>query len=277
MPIMITKASGVQEPFSEEKLRRSLQRTKISPKIIDDIVLSISRTLTPGISTHQIYQSAFNALKQHQYPSASKYQLKRSLMALGPEGHYFEQLIGRLLVAEGYEVSIATIVSGFCISHEVDVVAKKDTTHAFIECKFHNQVGIKTDVKVALYVRSRVEDIIKKCRVENPNADHNYQAWIVTNTALTSDAIHYAQCIGMNAIAWNYPPDNGLATRIAHAKLHPITALTTLSTPQKNHLLKMGVIVCQDLYDNPQFIRKLNLVQLSQLQLQDELRALCSS
>ncbi len=44
-------------------------------------------------------------------------------------------------------------------AHEVDVLAEKDGRRVGIEVKFHNEQGGKTDIKDALYVHARYEDL----------------------------------------------------------------------------------------------------------------------
>jgi len=34
-----------------------------------------------------------------------------------------------------------------------------DDKHIFVEAKFHNRLGVKTDLKVALYVKARFDDL----------------------------------------------------------------------------------------------------------------------
>ena len=46
-------------------------------------------------------------------------------------------------------------------SHEIDVIAQKDGRKVMIEAKFHNEPEIRSDVQVALYTKSRFEDIGK--------------------------------------------------------------------------------------------------------------------
>ena len=247
MTILITKASGIQEPFSEEKLRRSLERTHASPNAIATVLTTIKNTLTPGTTTYDIYKTAFKLLKTQAHSIASRYQLKRSLMELGPDGHYFEQFVGKLLQAEGYSVEVSQIIPGFCVTHEVDVIGQTDTHIVYVECKLHNHPGTKSDVKVALYVQARFEDILTKHKNTPDHINKSHEMWVVTNTALTSDAIQYAQCKGLHAIGWNHPPDNSLSTRIERAQLFPITCLLSLNTSVKKRLLEIGIITCEDL------------------------------
>ena len=59
---LITKTSGAVVPFSEEKLRASLQRSGASKDIVDSILHDIKPKLFQGITTKKIYRMAFNLL-----------------------------------------------------------------------------------------------------------------------------------------------------------------------------------------------------------------------
>src|SRR3989344_922725 len=166
--ILVKKASGEVEPFSDAKLRNSLERAKVSREMIEEIVAHVRRELVSGSKTRDIYRHAFSLLRKRERPAAARYSLKRAIMELGPTGHPFENLVGELLKLRGFSVKVASIVQGLCVSHEVDVVAEQGSRHIMVECKFHNEQGIKSDVKVALYVQARFEDIQKAGGQKDP-------------------------------------------------------------------------------------------------------------
>jgi hypothetical protein len=143
-------------------------------------------------------------------------------------------------------VEVGKVVEGFCVMHEVDVVGKRNDYHIMVECKFHNSLGIKSDVKVALYMQARFEDIERKWNAQ-PSYGHKFhEAWLVTNTKLTSDAIRYAACVGMKTIGWSYPEKDCLQSLTEQFGLHPLTCLTSLNNFQKRQLLNQGIILCRD-------------------------------
>ncbi|MCJ7827531.1 ATP cone domain-containing protein, partial [Patescibacteria group bacterium] len=53
--IQVIKASGQREPFSEEKVRRSMVRAGISTDLQDRLMARIKSDLFDGITTRQIY------------------------------------------------------------------------------------------------------------------------------------------------------------------------------------------------------------------------------
>src|SRR3989344_7969030 len=97
--ILISKASGETEPFSDAKLRRSLERVNASIDVIEKIIKHVRKELKPGMPTSQIYRHAFSLLRKQERPVAARYALKQAIRELGPSGHPFEKLIGEMLAS----------------------------------------------------------------------------------------------------------------------------------------------------------------------------------
>jgi len=246
MLINIRKTSGELEPFSEEKVRSSLTRARIDKGVQDEIIRRLFSRLYEGITTRKIYSLVYGWLKDDKPYLASRYNLKRAVMALGPTGYPFEKFIAGVLVHCGFQTTVSTIIKGRCISHEIDVLAQKDNVRYMGECKFHNRQGIKTDVKVALYVDARFLDI-KDTPINFFGEKTVSQALLATNTKLTSQAIAYCRCKKMQMISWNYPQGFSLRELIEKEGLHPITCLSSLSRKEKQSLLSEGFVFCHDL------------------------------
>ncbi len=229
-----------EEPFSEEKLRYSLKKAGVSGPVADRIIVHVSREAKEGMRSSDIHRHVINLLKHETGGLAARYNLKRAIMDLGPTGHPFEKFVGELLSAQGYSVETNVIVQGKCVSHEIDVIARSKERRVMVECKFHNQPGTKSDVKVALYVRARFEDVASKFD----------EAWLVTNTKLTSDAIRFSNCSGMKAIGWNYPHEGSLQHLIEAFGLHPITSLITPTQEEKRRLVEHGITLVRQLQED---------------------------
>lgn len=275
--ILIKKASGKLEPFSEDKLRRSLERVKAMPDIIEKIVSHIVGELKGGTSTHDIYKHAFSHLKRYESSVAGKYSLKRAIMKLGPTGYPFEKLVGELLKTKGFSTQVGVVVQGICVSHEIDIVAEKENQHIMVECKFHNQPGTKSDVKTALYVQARFEDVQSAWLKDKNHTQKFHEAWLVTNTKLTSDAIRYAQCVSLKPIGWSFPANEGLEVLIDQSGLHPITCLTTLSERSKQQLLNKNIVLCKEVSQNKNILQTLGLDADKITQVEKEINKLCKT
>lgn len=120
-----------------------------------------------------------------------------------------------------------------------------------IECKYHNNIGTKSDVKTALYISARFLDI-KNASKAGLNRYNFSQGWLATNTKCTTDAIKYANCVKLNIVAWHYPHDNNLEYYIESKKLYPVSILPGLGDLQKDKLFENKIYSIQDLLEEPQ-------------------------
>lgn len=240
--ILIAKADGELEPFDPAKLEHSLElagatsiaRAKVLHHVLDE--------LKPKMTTAEIYRHAFELLKRdEEMPVAARYSIKRAVHDLGPSGFPFEQFLAEVFRSHGYRARADVILMGRCVQHEVDVLAEKDGKRIGIEAKFHNDPGQKVDVKDALYVHARYEDL-KQAPTASNKVD---EGWLITNTTFTTNAIRYARCSNLTLLGWDYPQTRGLLTWIDEGKVHPLTALTTLTEGEKRSLLENNIVLCK--------------------------------
>lgn len=274
--IKIIKAAGTQEWFSKEKLKRSLKKSGAGEEIIEAVVQEITEHLSAGMSTRQIYRQAFELLRQYAPPQAARYKLKQAIHELGPSGFPFELLVAALLRQEGYYTKVGVVVRGHCVPHEIDVEAQKDEIHFMVECKFHNNQGMHSDVKVPLYIRSRFLDVERKWKELSGHASKFHQAWIFTNTRFTKDALAYGVCMAMHLTSWDFPPGKSLRDRINASGLHPLTCLTTLTTQEKKLLLAKRIVLCKEICDQPELLHRAGIVQNIRIEhIVSEGRQLC--
>src|SRR3989338_6254857 len=221
--VLVTKADGEQEPFDAVKLERSLERAGASSTKRAKIASRILEELRPGITTVEIYRHAYKMLEEEEeLPIAARYSIKRAIFDLGPSGFPFEQFLAEVLRAHGWRATTGAALTGRCAPHEVDVFAEKDGKRIGIEAKFHNEPGGKTDIKDALYVKARYEDL----RSAPDPSSRVDEGWLITNTSFTRNAIRYAQCSDLTLIGWDYPRSRNLMTLIEEARVHPLTCLT---------------------------------------------------
>lgn len=270
----VIKTSGEKEPFHEDKLIRSLQKVGASQDTVEQILTEIQK-LPEVSSTRNIYHIAFELLKKAPHGSAARYNIKNALYQLGPAGFSFEQFVSHIFQAQGYNVLLDQEVAGYCVMHEVDVVAKKEHEQLLVECKFHNIAGPKSDVKVALYVKARFEDIRKRFEQQRNHANEFHGIALVTNTQFTTDAITYGECAGIRLIGWAYPAQASLAFLIEQYQLLPITALTTLNYRQKQELIEQKLVLCRDLEHNKPLLERIEGDHLQREKIVQEARKAC--
>lgn len=274
MTYLITKASGTIEEFSLTKFVRSLRRAGAHADLITSIKNEVLR-IKPA-TTQELHQLAAKLLEQARRPVASRYNLKRALMELGPAGYPFEDYIAELFKSQGYQTQVGQIVPGKCVDHEVDIIAQKGKVHHMIECKFHNGPGLKSDVKVALYVHSRFLDLVSAWKLDPVNRLQFDTAWLVTNTKFTTQAEQYATCEQITLLSWDKGPRESLARMIDRTGLHPVTTLTGLSNHQKRELVRHGFVLCKDIGKRKDLLRTFGLTDLEIDQLVSEAHEVCT-
>jgi hypothetical protein len=286
--MQVLKASGERDLYDREKLMQSLTRSGASPETAHRVADEVEVELRDGMSTRKIYRRAFQYLRRHSIHAASQYKLKQAVMQLGPSGYPFERFIGEILKMKGYDVRVGQMLDGRCVRHEVDVVAVRGHEMILTECKFRNQPGSKTDVKVALYYHSRFNDLLDAIKV-NEKAFYNrlgfaypgggkseamqYKGWIVTNAKFTDDAIQYARCTGLHLVGWDFPEKSGLIGFIRETGLLPVTILQSLSGANAARVLAEGVVVCRELRENHEVLDKVGVDKTNKRRIMTELEA----
>lgn len=272
--IYITKADGTKEKFDVAKLENSLKKAGANSKVVSDIIESVEKELVNGITTKEIYHQAFDLLHKAEKPIAIKYSLKRAIMELGPSGFPFEKFISEIFKYKGYTAETGKIVKGFCVEHEVDVVAWNNQKLIMCEAKFHNDPGMKSDLKVALYVKARFDDL-RKMTFKYGKERKLDEGWLITNTKFSSTAIEYGSCQGgLIMIGWNYPPKGNLHDMVLEAKLHPVTCLTSLNGREKKFLLEQGLVLCKSVIENPGLLPMMGLSPVKAQKVIEEIEML---
>jgi len=276
MPVSIVKTDGTVEPFDSMKLEWSLRRAGASVHTAERICHTIEASIAPGAMTQEIYKRAFQMLRRDSRPSAARYSLRRALFEFGPSGHPFENYVSELFKKEGWEVEYRRMIPGKCVMHEVDVYAKRGGEFLAAELKYHNDPGYKTDVKVALYVKARFDDIWQ-CDPKTNNTCPVDHGFLITNTKFTRDAVHFAECSGIKLLGWSYPAEGNLYDRIVATGLYPVTALTMLKKAEKKLLIDQGIVTCDQVRENRDVLRALSISPERLGTILAEANSLCSS
>ena len=276
MNLTILKTDGTEEVFDGMKLEWSLRRAGASTHTAARIRETIETSTANGASTSEIYKRAFQMLRHDARPAAARYSLRRALFEFGPSGHPFENFVSEMFRKEGWEVEYRRMIPGKCVMHEVDVYAKRNGEHLAAELKYHNDPSYKTDVKVALYVKARMDDILTcdpavdaSCPVDHP--------FLITNTKFTRDAIQYSRCAGLQLLGWSYPAEGSLYDRIVATGLYPVTALTLLRKTEKKLLIDQGIVTCEQVRDHRDVLRALGVTPERLGAILAEANTLCNS
>ena len=258
---VILKADGTEDVFDVQKLEESLMLAGAGTHTASRISALVSKNVFPGIRTADIYRRAFALLRKEERAAAARYSLRRALLELGPSGHPFEDFVAKIFAKQGWKVEWRKILQGKCVAHEVDIYGTRsingteEVETMAGELKYHNDPAYKTDVKTALYVKARLDDIWhcdptkEKCPID--------RSFLVTNTKFTSQAIAYGTCAGLELISWNYPQKGNLFDLIRETGVYPITALTTLKKSEKKVLIERGIVSCDALQEQRAVLREI--------------------
>ena len=277
MAVPVIKASGEAENFDARKLADSLVRSGAPESVARDIAEKVSQQVVPSLHTKHIFRMAKKMLRQYNRVSGMRYSIKRAIYSLGPTGYPFEKYVARILKAYGYSVEVNRVIKGYCVSHEVDVLASIDDRRCLIECKHHANGEKPADVKIALYVHSRFNDIKKAFEVSEHLNSHLHEGWLVTNTRCSADAVKYAECVGMKIISWRYPEKGSLESLIEAKRLYPVTILPAATRNSVQTLTTRDIILADDIagMELQEFIERSGLDRPAATSIKREADELC--
>ena len=265
--IYVINLLGEKEPLSLKKVYRSAMKAGATKDLALRAMDIIDKEAQPGMSTTQIYDRIRSFLRQEMPAAAIKFSLKGSLRKLGPTGFPFEKYIAAILSQKGYWVQTSQIISGYCVNYEIDFLAKKDKTLFIGECKYHNILGPRTDLKVVLANQARFLDLKQGNFFKKKEfAELNLKSLLVTNTKFTDQAIAYSNCVGNLLLGWGYPAGENLQFFIEKDKLYPITILPSLKEFAFNIFAAKRMMLAKDLLKiNPDKFAQQNRVPLAHL------------
>jgi hypothetical protein len=255
----VTKFSGEIVNFDKDKLIHSLRKSGADEVAVFQVIHEIERELYEGIPTKKIYKLAFQLLKSFSNVHAARYNLRSAIQSLGPAGFFFEKFIAKVFECEGYQTQTNLILEGNCVSHEVDVLLKKENTVSMVECKFHGSQDAKTDVKVPMYILSRFNDLKDRDFQLFKNNYSIQNCWITTNNRFSEEALKFAVCSKLSLLSWDYPKGNSLKNKIDLNNIYPVTCLTTLTMAEKDKLLVQDIITALDLIQQADWLSKIEL------------------
>ncbi len=234
--VWIIKKDGTKEEFDEQRLLASLLNAGATSEMAEAILKKIRKKLHDGISTSKIYHLAFKTLKKMDLPASSRYQVKWALMRLGDHGFPFEHYMEKVLQRLGYETETNQIVKGQYITHEIDIIAKKDGKTCLVECKHHSHLGTLCNIQTALYVYARFLDLKKTFD----------KAMLVTNTRFSNQVKDYSKGVELGLLGWRYPLNNSMEMIIRETEVYPLTVLQTIKKTMLPKLLNKKIVTVSE-------------------------------
>jgi hypothetical protein len=274
--IIVKKSEGGEELFESQKLINSLKKAGVAESKINQILSEVETYLHPEITSNEIYKIAFSKLKKEGSASAVRYSLRRSLLSLGPTGFPFEVYVSKLFENQGYKTETGQILKGYCVDHEIDVVAWNEDELILIETKFHNQLDLKTDLKVALYVKARFDDLKNEYFNFSEKPQKPNKIIILNNTKFTAQALQYAKCSGVDLIGWDFPKNKNLYRLIEDTGMYPLVSLTSLSKEDKIKLIQSGLFDAKSLREKSEILNNIGLSEKKIQKILDEVKEVCN-
>ena len=201
------------------------------------------------MTSYDIYKKVLKVISQEKDLKAlhQRYQLKNSIMRMGPAGFAFENYVAALLEYYDFQATgIRSKIKGKCATHEIDLIGMRETSKFLIECKYHSKHGVYTGLKESLYTHARFLDMQPKFSGEI----------IFCNTKVSNSAKKYAKCIGQQIFSWRYPGENSLEKIIEKHNLYPITILNP-SQKELRVFSESNMMIAKDLlrYDDTKIAR----------------------
>ena len=247
MGVYVTKADGTRQLFDREKVVKTCLRMGASRKIADEVSGKVENTLYDGIPTSKILQMTFRLLRKYTPAIRHLLDLRKglSLMDSKPE---FENFVQILLAHNGFEVTPNRLVTGRCVEHEVDTIARKDGVTYFVEAKHHINYHTLTGLDESRIARAVLEDITEGFELGKSNLKID-RAMIVTNTRYSEHARRYGKCRNILQIGWDIPANLSLQNMIEEKNLYPLSCLKGLKNETKTKLVNSGIVLMKQLFE----------------------------
>lgn len=245
--VFVTKADGRKQKFQKEKVIRTCLRMHASQEIAKIVANKIASKIYDGIPTKEILNMIFDFLKEYKPEIAHRIDLREAISLLRPKPD-FELFVFYILREYGYDVLPNQIVSGECIEHEVDAIARKGNETIYVEIKHHLMYHTYTGLGVFLEAWATFEDLKEGFKLGKNNFDFN-KVLVICNTKISNHAKQYAECKDIQHIGWKYPPKQSLEQMIEDRKLYPITILKDLDKKSEEKFGDNGIVLLKQLIE----------------------------
>ena len=247
MGVFVIKADGTRQLFDREKVVKTCLRMGASRKIADEVAEKVEKRLYDGIPTSKILQMTFRLLRKYKPAIRHLLDLRKglSLMDSKPE---FENFVQILLAHNGFEVTPSRLVTGKCVKHEVDAIARKGGITYFVEAKHHVNYHTPTGLDESRIARAVLEDVTEGFELGKGNLKID-RAMIVTNTRYSEHARRYGKCRNILQIGWSSPANLSLQNMIEEKNLYPLSCLRDLKSETKTKLVNSGIVLMKQLFE----------------------------
>jgi len=245
----VLKFDGRKENFQKQKVFTTALRMGLSRGDANEVANKVEMKIYDGIPTKKILQMIFEFARNYKPEIRQRIDLRESISLLRSKPD-FERFVSLLLKEEGYIVNSNQIISGNCVDHEIDAVARNGNETIYVEVKHHFQAHTYTGVGVFLESQAVFEDLIQG--FQNKKNKYNFsKALIICNTKLSEHARKYAKCKNIDFLAWKDPIEKGLEKIVEEHKFYPITLLKNLDAKTEAMLGDAGIVLLKQLVEIP--------------------------
>ncbi|MCX6737842.1 MAG: hypothetical protein NTY11_00205 [Candidatus Parcubacteria bacterium] len=247
----VVNLRGEREFFSLAKVLRSALRAGAPKELAQRVALQIEKSIYPGIKTSEIFDKVNKLLKKEDKKSGLRFSLREVMRRLGPSGFPFENYIGDVFSAHRYEVFLNRKIKGKFAIHEIDFLARRDQIFYIGECKYRIFPGERIDLPIMLAFYAKFLDL-KDGSYFNLPKNIELKPIMVTNAKFSSQAVRYANGMGIELLGWRYPLSGGLESMIEAEQLYPITILPSFKGYLIESCSKAKLMLAKDvLEDSP--------------------------
>lgn len=200
--IFVIKYNGQQQLYDRRKVLNSILHSGVEKNKVLEILKKVEDKLYNNISTKELYQIVFSEIENYGLKQHSRtYRLREALSRL--DSADFEKFVKAFLEKEGFSCIWDRKIQGFCIDHQIDIIAEKNNQTFFVEVKKHKNFHRDSGLGTVAELWARLEDLQKgfktgKSKINIANA------WLITNTKFSDYAKKYSDCKGLKLLGWRY-------------------------------------------------------------------------
>jgi Restriction endonuclease/ATP cone domain len=239
--VSVKKADGSRQGFDREKIVRTCLRMGASVQVANQVADKVERRIYNGIPTAMVLQMILRFMRGQKPEIGNLLDLRRGLSLMFPKPE-FEVFVQSLLARSGFEVSPNSLLTGKCVLHEVDGIAKREGVTYFVEAKHHVNYHALTGLDESRIARAILEDVGEGYAAGMSDLKID-KAMIVTNTRYSDEALQYGACRDILQIGWSSPMGHGLQDLIGGTHMFPLSCLKGLSQGARLRLANSGVVL----------------------------------
>jgi hypothetical protein len=241
----VRKFDGSKQQFDRNRIIHTCLRNGASEDSARKIADSIASDLYEGMATREILELVWSHLGRHHPESLARIDLRMALSILSSKPD-FENYVSLILRNLGYTVQSNRVLRGKCVEHEIDAIAQKESRTYYVEIKHHRRAHTYTSLDVPMKVWATLQDLAEGKKLGHHNISFT-NSLILCNTKFTNHARTYADCVGIDHIAWKSPAPNGLENIIERNGLYPVTLLRDVDRRLQRTLIDNGILLLRQL------------------------------